>query len=287
MAEIKDFFGAEELKSFADKLVITAENAKARSSKYPLLPNLIFSCAPGCGVSSFIRKLASLIRDLKLMRFSGEEECFELIISDTEKAAKKVLLDEDRNIKNLLNRITTAAGFYSDFRGLIGLDMTSLFKEDMDFSKISQLMDFVDIHQGKILFVFIVPIDPPSDALSDFLHQFSNRTPVEYLRLPFPETVEILEFIRLRLSRSNMSLTDEAALYLTGIVEELRKDNQFKGYQTMKTLIEELVWHKLSSSTGKDGVIDSGDLDFLNDEDHLLGIVRTQLRNQNRPMGLY
>lgn len=271
LKKINDLFGMDELKAFAEKLVVTAENAQNRSIQYPPLPNLIVSCGSGYGITSHISLISELIREARLMRFIGEEEYFEMTITNVKK-----------DIDRLLERISIAAGFYGEFRGVIGLNISSFFEERTDYKDARYLMDFVDLQQGRILFIFIVPLAPDEKQMTAFLHQFSSRTPVEVIRLPFPETTEVMKFLEDQLENNNMTLSEDAEAELISVVNELRNDAQFSGYRTLNNLINELVWNKLSSPSGCDGIIGLSDIEFLSGDKHLLDVVRTQTRNHEK-----
>ena len=245
MEQIQSLCGMREFKALAEKLSRTAANARMRNILYPPCPNLLVLSASGSGITTVIRLLSGLLREEKLFRFIGEEAYFETSLSAN-----------DDDIDRILDRIRLAAGFYGQFRGVIGIEISDIDLLLKENRVMRRMMEFVDIEQGRILFVFVLPISAEARQVIEFQRLFVSRTPLEVLHLPFPATDEIIGFIRLRLEQRHMILTDDGAASLKPAVEKLRKDKQFKGFQSLNNLIDELVWRKLSRRDGNDGIID-------------------------------
>lgn len=248
--KIQGLSGAEQLKAFALKLEQLARNAHDMQLETIPLPNLVFAASPGCGVTLYIHLLTDLLKALRLMPFSGEEECFEWALGTGEK-----------DFSTFLRRVRSAAGFYDRFQGVIGLDVTALMKGPHR-PVMEQLMAYVDARQGQILFVFRIPIDTPKAAQNQLLGAFANRTPVEIIALPFPKQ-DAMAYVENRLRDRRFSLTPDAAQYLGDVLAALSELRDFDGYRTLQNLTDEILWHKLSAARAADRLITRDDVAFI------------------------
>lgn len=269
---IQALWGMEEFKAFADKLVLTAENAARQRILYPPLPNLIFAINPGVGVTKHLHLLTGLLKGQKLMRFSGEQDFFEMTFRDPE-----------ADFERVLNSIKIAAGFYGSFRGVVGLDFSWLFRDKQPFKGLEKLKEFIDYQYGRILFVFIIPLDAEQRMVDDFIYQFTSYSPIELIHMPFPETKDVMAFIHARLSERNFKTTPDADKLLTRAVDDLRTDGSFEGFQTLNNLIDAIVWNKLSRRSEDAETLTAADLTWIYEEDKLLGLVRSKLRSGPYP----
>lgn len=269
---IQELWGMEEFKAFADKLLLTAENAEKQQIVYPPLPNLIFATNPGVGVTKHLHLLTGLLKGKKLMRFSGELDFFEETFSEPE-----------ADFERLLKSIKGAAGFYESFRGVVGLDFSGLFKEAKSFKDLQKLKEYIDYQYGRILFVFVIPLEAEQRLVDEFIYQFTSYSPIELIHMPFPETKDVLAFIRDRLGEKNFVTTEAADELLTRAVDDLRKDRSFEGFQTLNNLIDSIVWNKLSSRSEDPRLLTEEDLAWIYEEDKLLGLVRDKGRKGPYP----
>ena len=271
--EIHALCGMEDFKALAERLSLSGQNARSSGIAYPPLPNLILLSASGSGITTAIRLLTGLLREEKLLRFVGEEEYFEILWQEGGDA-----------FDALLARIRAAGGFYGQFRGVIGINVDEPAKLLENQAVLHRLMEYVDLQQGRILFAFVLPLETPADQVTALQRQFMSRTPLETVRIPFPETEAITAFIQKKLSLRGMSLSEAGLDAMNAAINTFRKDKHFEGFQSLNNLIDELVWLKLSQKDGGNGVIDSGLLDKLFAENGLLSIIKEKHAAQ-RPIG--
>lgn len=253
--EIETLPGMDEFKALCRRFQLAADNARRNALGRIPLPNLIFAAAPGCGATLHIRLLTELLKELRLLPFTGEEECFEWTIPEDKKAFDRFLL-----------RVKTAGGFYGQFRGVIGLDVSALMDSSDEFGIMERLMEYVDARQGKILFVFIIPDDTPERLLRQLVGRFASISPVELIRMPFPAE-EAKQYLAGQLKARGYQITTEASSLLEEAVHKLSTTDEFEGYQTLLSLTEEIIWHKVSRKAMTDAAITAEDLAFIFAED--------------------
>lgn len=253
--EIDVLPGMAEFKSLCHRVQLAADNVRGKPLGRIPLPNLIFAAAPGCGTTLHIRLLTELLKALKLLPFTGEEECFEWVLMKDEKSFDRFLL-----------RVKAAGGFYGQFRGVIGLDVSALMNGADQFGVMERLMEYVEARQGKILFVFIIPEDTPDRTLRQLMGRFASISPVELIHMPFPAE-EARQYLAGRLEARGYTITPEASALLEDAVRKLSATDEFEGYQTLLSLTEVIIWHKVSRQAMADAAITAEDLAFIFAED--------------------
>lgn len=136
VSAIESLPGMEEMKEFCSRLVQTAENLKGLRLEYVPLPNLVFAAMPGVGTTLHLRLLCDLLKELKLFRFQGEEEYFEWMLTD-----------EKESLHRLIMRTNRASGFYGHFRGIIGLDISSMITDTKEAPLFTKMLEYVESQQ--------------------------------------------------------------------------------------------------------------------------------------------
>ena len=215
------------------------------------LPNLIFAADPGCGITMHIKLLAELLKELQLLHFVGEEMCFEWELSD-----------EEQSMERLFLRIQRAAGFYAQFQGIVGLDVSKLLTGRKKEDALKRLMEFVDSKEGKTLFVFIIPFHDSETTQKQLIGCFASHTPVELIHMQFPRK-EAQYYIVDQLFGQGFEVTREAQEILKKAVLTVSRADDFEGYQTLQNLTDEIVWHKLSQLPPVDEIITASDVRFI------------------------
>lgn len=251
MEKIRALQGMEEFKEYCEKLARTAENMKKLGLKKFPLPNLIFAADPGCGVTLHIRLLTDLLKELKFLPFTGEEECFEWTISN-----------EKDSINSLILRMRRAAGFYGKFCGVAGLDVSALVYDRDEVPPMDRLMELMESRQGQVLFILILPLQKTESIQSQLKGRFASFTPVELIHMPFP-VAEAQYYITDELFSRGFVVTDSAQKALKRAVQALSKSSSFEGYQTLRNLTDEIIWHKLSQPLLTDEEITAKDVQFI------------------------
>ena len=249
LKQINDLQGMHEFKAFCTRLTTAAATAETLRLGHVPLPNLIFAAAPGCGVTLHIRLITLLLKELNLMQFTGEEEYFEWSLAN-----------DGEDFDRFLRRVRQAGGFYGQFHGVVGLDVSSMIDDELP--PMERLMEYMQARQGKILFALIVPDDTKEHVLQQLLGRFASVSPAELIRMPFPRD-EVLGYVTQRLQRRGFIVTDEVGAILSNAVLQLSQEKEFEGYQTLQNLTDEIVWHKISRPTDQPTVISADDVAFI------------------------
>lgn len=270
LQEIYALPGMDEFKALCARLRVAADNTSRQSLGRIPLPNLIFAAAPGCGTTLHIRLLTELLKGLKLMSFTGEEECFEWVLTDEEKAFDR-----------FLRRVKVAGGFYGQFRGVIGLDVSELMDVSDGFNIMERLMEYMEARQGKILFILITPDDTQEHVLQQLLGRFASISPVELIHMPFPRE-EAKEYVAQQLMRKGFTLSEAAQAALRYAVSQLDDSEEFEGYQTLQNIADVIIWHKVSRLEIDSNEIGADDIAFILDKDGYTGRLKAYAHRTHR-----
>ena len=231
MADIDALTGAEEFKALAHEIAGVAPRLSKKEKEAFFAQSYLFAINDGCGFSTYLKKLNSLLT------------CTGLI--DEEGSVREKRLDPPKE-----NRPTEL----DDFDSLSGEKMFRSAVSVMAID-ISEWMNRLNTHQFKafletfptsekqILVVFRVPfID--KEVLEKIRLQLSDVLSVRVLAFPPFTNGELEECARKELAGYDYTITDEALAVFAERLNEERSDGHFYGLRTMQKVVRELVYSK-------------------------------------------
>ena len=228
--EIEALTGAEEYKRFADELVRVSRTARQRHLEMEL-PTLVTVTGSGQGNTTCLRLLAALMKEERILPFSGEEEAFEW----------RMLVNDGDAVARLLVRMEQAAGFYPYFSGVIGLDLDGLEKpEQLD----GQLFELIRDNQRRALFCLRIS-EAQEKCLPGLLERLRPYTQAIPLRLAAGKE-EMCQFVRGEFRRKGFILADGTDEPILKLVEAAGKE----AFRSLRTAVSGILWRKLNGSGG-------------------------------------
>jgi len=230
-AEIEKLAGAEEYKSFVTDLIRV--NRIARQHKIHLdLPVLITVTGKGQGNTTCLRLLANLLKEEKILQFSGEEEVFEWRFLQADKDA----------VMRLICRMEQAAGFYPYYSGVIGLELQDLNRFDqLD----KRLFDLIHENRFRVLFCLQISEKQEKTFLEDLQETLNEFAHVKTLHL-IPKEKDLYQFVRDEFRRKGFYLGNGLSESIPGFVETAGTN----GYRSLGHAVNEVIWEKLRKNTG-------------------------------------
>jgi len=224
--EIRAMTGAEEIQIFAEELMRVGKIARERRLEIEM-PAVILVTEEGLGNTTALRKLATLLKEEKLLRFSGEEDLFEW----------RMLRGDEEGVTRLLSRMEQAAGFYPYFSGVVGLDLS-------DFSRLEMLDDALLelIRERRKTTLFCLMITPKQAAaeLDSLRERLMNYSRVRVLRLN-PDREALNRFVKEELQRQGFTLDETGEQMLN----QLTGDRHAGGYRGLRLAVTEIIWSRL------------------------------------------
>ena len=241
--------GYDEFKELAKRLKQLGENRRNLSGVQIRMTNFLFAEAPGAGVTTQLRLLTRLLAEQKLTPFMGEKRFFEWILNEN-------AFERGGSFDRLLAETDAAAGFYSRFCGVVGLELDTWSKKPRH-PGFRRLLDFVEDMYGQIVFVFVTE-EQNEDRLTE-LHQVLNEaTPVELVHCPLPSADDMAQYLLDFLWARGFAATQEAKSEIEAFMPRLIQIDRFDGMQTMSILADEIVFRVCSSAPDSDASSEDG-----------------------------
>ena len=233
--------GYEEFKALAQRLNQLAESRKSLSGTRIPVPNFLFVEAPGAGVTTQLRLLTRLLMERRLMRFMGEKRFFEWALDGD-------AFDRGGSFDRLLAETNAAAGFYSQFRGVIGVELGewSAWPRHPAFRR---MLDFAADMYGQILFVFVTE-EEDEDKLAELQRTLNEAMPIERVRCPLPPAHDMAQYLMDFLWERGFATAKDAEALIESFMPKLMATESFDGMQTMSILADEIVFRACSSAQG-------------------------------------
>lgn len=232
--QIKKLDNANQLNDFAEQLLRLKAKRRSRPEMPLLLPNLVVKTIPGCGTGQHIRLLAQLLEEEGLLLFNGEEKVFEWIITQ-----------EDVSFDPLLGRVQAAGGIYGSFCGVVVVELSAALQNPWPASFL-RLRDYVAAQQGRIMFVFLVPINTASDLIQQLLVDLSCRTPLAVIDIPWLSDDCAVSYITDELKKRGLSVNKDVPQLIGNTLRQITSHPNFRGYHTLQSLVDEFTWYVAS-----------------------------------------
>ena len=231
--------GAQEFKQFASELVRVYRAARHRRLELEL-PTLVMVTESGRGNTTYLRLLTELLREERLLPFSGEEEVFEW----------RMLAEDEDAVARLMTRMEKASGFYPYFSGVIGLDLSDYkTMEDLPDS----LFELIRESRQTNLFCLMIPEEQAADFLDKLEDKLRTSTRVKTIRLTATNQ-ELCGYVRNELRRRGFLLTKD----LDDPIRSFVAAEGGNGYRGLRLAIDEMIWRKMDRNDGL--LIDAKDL---------------------------
>ena len=255
LERIKQLRGMDEFKSLAKRLQRVAENKRNLPTSRIQLPNYLFIEAPGCGVTTHIRMITELLHELRLTPFEGDRKYFEWVLDAN-------AFEKNGAFERLLDEITVMAGFHSNFKGVIGLEIEA-WQNRSDSNSFTRLLDLAADCLGQIVFIFTVQMQKKGDP-SELIRRMSAEMPLEVIHCPLPSADDMALYLSDFLLRRRFRVALATVEEFKALMPKLISVKAFDGFQTLDNLADEIVYHYCASSDrNTDMLILPDDIQFI------------------------
>ena len=278
LERIEQLRGMEEFKGLAQRLQRVALNKRNLPTSRIQLPNYLFIEAPGCGVTTHIRLITELLHELRLTPFEGDRKYFEWVLDAD-------AFERNGSFERLLDEITVMAGFHSDFKGVIGLEIEA-WQNRSDRQGFTRLLDLAGDCLGQIVFIFTVQMQESGDPV-ELIRRLSAEMPLEVVHCPLPSSDDMAlylsDFLLRRRFRVEMSTVEE----FKRIMPQLMAAKAFDGLQTLDNLANEIVYHYCATADRSDSaMIHAEDVKFISEPGGYIDRLTSKASNRKRkPIG--
>lgn len=229
-----------EIKDIVKRWQNLSENLKTLPQGMPIiLPDLFLIGKYGVGRTLVLNLLAEYLAAAKnLMNFYGNVKFFEFYLNY---CAPDRRFDE---LPRLMEAISSAAGFRSEYRGIVCLDVTEWLKH-VEEKHFLNLLEYVADHSNHWLVVLTVSSgsDAELKRMEAILAMFLR---IDRAELRMPETDELLAHVIRKLEGYNLRLSEDAEKLIAASIEKMSSQKYFDGYNTLNMLISDIAYSVFS-----------------------------------------
>lgn len=240
---LMQFAGAEELKAEVERWQTLSENLKKTPTALPvLLPDMLWVAKSGVGITSLLQTLSAYLWERKnLMDFYGDVRFFEFQMNYCSPGAPFT------ELQRLMDETDRAAGFRSEFKGIIHIDCNAWLEHYREPHFIS-LMEYLAANSHKWLVIISVYSTNPKE-LHNFEAFLSMYLRIRRINLPMPAVNELLERLESLLEGYGLSLDGSGKDLLCQTVEKIRENPYFDGFKSISMLGQDIVYTIFSQAT--------------------------------------
>jgi len=252
--KIMDLKEAEELKKVIAKWQTLSENIKQYPTDAPIiLPDMLWVAKSGVGKTHLLRLISEYLdAQGNLMSFYGDVKFFEFILNY---CSPDMHFTE---LERLIEEVKYAAGFRSEFKGIMRIDIDDWLTHFEEKHFIS-FMEYLSSNSDKWLIILSVSSDEEEKIhnLESFLSMYLR---IEKITLSLPKTENLFEYIKRNLGAYGISLAEDAVELLYKTIEELRKNKYFDGFKSIKLMCQDIVYETYSKEYVENKVLCADDL---------------------------
>lgn len=229
-----------------------SENITRYQAKQTLvLPDLVWVSDNGIDKTGLLSLLTNYLDEAEnMVEFYGNVKYFEYYL---EYVPDKNNFHE---IQKLAEKIRDAAGFRSEYKGLLSIELGEWVGHFHEENFIN-LLKFLATMDNDIMFIFnIHNYDPEAvEQLMKILVLFFR---IEVIEMSLPDSEELGTYIKNDIQEYGLNLDPEAEAMVIATVNKLREDQYFAGYQMLDRLAADIVYSVYTSTPPYDGIVTKG-----------------------------
>lgn len=268
-----------DIKDIVRRWEILSDKLKNELAKKPIiLPDILMIAKNGVGKTHVLKLLSEYLSSKEnLISFYGDVKFFEFYVNYCKP-------DEDfSEIRRLMSAVNSAAGFRSEYRGIISLDIDEWVGHHEEKHFID-LLEYLSVNSDYWLIVFNVS-NGDRKAVKALEAVISMLLRVERAEVRLPEVSELISHIKKKLEDYGISLDRSAETLLEETVKTISVSEYFDGYKTIDMISKDIVYKFYTMTESLDRPLGASDLtDFSSDSEYaqsrLVSIV-----TEKKPIG--
>lgn len=250
--QIMSLKGLSGFKELIERWERFSENITRYQAKQTLvLPDLVWVSDNGIDKTGLLSLLTNYLDEAEnMVEFYGNVKYFEYYL---EYVPDKTNFHE---IQKLAEKIRDAAGFRSEYKGLLSIELGEWVGHFHEENFIN-LLKFLATMDNDIMFIFnIHNYDPEAvEQLMKILVLFFR---IEVIEMSLPDSEELGAYIKNDIQEYGLNLDPEAEAMVIATVNKLREDQYFAGYQMLDRLAADIVYSVYTSTPPYDGIVTKG-----------------------------
>lgn len=249
--QIMSLNGLEGFKELIERWQRFSDNITRFQAKQELvIPNLVWVSDNGIDRSNLLRLLTGYLDTCdNLLDFYGNVKYFEYYLEYTEER-------NNHEIQKIAEKIRDAAGFRSEYRGLLSIELDEWAGHFHEETFIN-ILKYLSSMEDDIMFIFNIHNYNP-DAVQELLQLLVLFFRIEVIDMNLPSSEELGNYVRREISEFGLNLDQEAEDMVISTVNRLREDQYFAGYQMLDRLADDIVYSVYTSTPPYDGIVTKG-----------------------------
>lgn len=228
--------GLAEFKALIEKWEILSAHLSDKPSGMPIiLPDLFLVSRSGTGRTHFLRLLSEYLEEKpSLMDFYGDVKYFEFMLNY---CAPNEYFSE---IQRFMTEINNAAGFRSEYRGIVYVDVDE-WREHYEEKHFVSFMEYLSDNSDDWLVVLSIS-DDKQELIQQMEAYVSAYIRIERISIEPPTVRELTQYAKKLLDGYGITLISQTEKVLSKSIEELCNNKYFDGYKTVKMLCEDIAY---------------------------------------------
>lgn len=250
--QIMSLNGLGSFKDVLERWQRFSENLTRFQAKQGLvLPNLLWVCDNGIDRSNLLRLLTNYLDEAgNLVDFYGNVKCLEYYLEYDANASSFV------EIKKIQEKIRDAAGFRSEYRGVLSLELGEWVGHFGEETFIN-ILKYLATMEDDIMFIFNIH-NYDAKAVEQLMQLLVLFFRIEVVEMKLPDSEELASYVKNEISGYGLNLDAEAEEMVVASVNKLREDQYFAGYDMLNRLSEDIVYSVYTSTPPYDGIVTKG-----------------------------
>lgn len=250
--QIMSLNGLAGFKDVIERWQICSENIKKFNAKKGLvIPDLLWVSDNGIDRTGLLQLLSGFLDTAgNLIDFYGNVKYFEYYL---EYAPDKANFHE---IQKLAEKIRDAAGFRSEYRGILSIELDEWVGHFYEENFIN-ILKYLSSMEDDICFIFNIR-NYNRESVEQLMQLLVLFFRIEVIEMNLPDSEELGAYIKNEISEYGLNLDEEAEAMVVGAVNKLRQDQYFAGYEILDRLAEDIVYSVYTSTPPYNGIVTKG-----------------------------
>ena len=211
--------------------------------------NLLVAIDSGYGYNEFLNDIAEVFYECELISNGNNKKVQEFVIKQSDRAE-----DKYRGWDNALNQIASLAQMnqLTNQVAVLSIDIGEWISE-LQTERVSDYLRKISAHAGQIICVFKVPFVEAS-VLHKIAERLADVMPIQAMSVPCISMESMVTYLQEQLEEAGFEVEEKSCTYFEQWVMKERCDDSFYGYETLKKMVQELIYKKALLNCERDEI---------------------------------
>ncbi len=246
--EIEELYGLDDAKDLMRQYwQVLAEFKGKKEEMFTLLPDLFLISSFGSGTSNFVNLLGEYLFNTGKVPFYGDVKSFEFSLSYLSSDL------EMNEIRRFATQLKNSAGFRSQYKGVVSIDITA-WKKCMHENNFLLFLKFLSHIDADVCIVFIAK-DFDEEEVKDAEKVLSSFCRIRSVSFAYPDSEKFTEYCSKRVATYGLYLDESTNSLINESINTLMKSQFFNGYKTINRLCLDIVFELIPNKNIKNSIV--------------------------------